>query len=79
MKCTKCGHQEEPSESLEIDQHQSSDESTAVKDEVLAELIEVMNGSLGSKLKKPAATPEVSIEMISAKPKDDEEEDEEEA
>lgn len=85
-ECPKCGHSMDHSEeedfkldAMSMDEERSDDDEASMKDELLTELIEVMQGSLGSKLKskKPEA---MSVEIMSAKPLADaaEEDDEEE-
>jgi len=82
--CEKCGHKSD-GEDKGIDMRQAfsdshsddgdnEDEELKAKDDVLAELIDIMDGSLESKLKakKPSS---ISIEMLSAKPKKDDEEE----
>lgn len=78
MKCKKCGH--EMWEKEEKDESRSSPETSMelgsdakAKDDVLAELIEAMQGSIGEKLKGGPKT--ISIEVVKASPKKDEDEE----
>jgi hypothetical protein len=84
-KCPECGYKMSEEKSFGHERGDDSfgiegDEEASIKDSVLAELMDVMEESLGSKLKekKPAA---MSVEAISIKPKKkmfSEDEDEEE-
>lgn len=71
--CPKCGCDLQEMKEQKMPEMMAGDDDAKAKDEVLAELIEMMQGSLGKKLGKPAA---ISVEMTSVKPKKDDDEEE---
>lgn len=74
-KCEKCGHEAGGFEMAEDkDFEMPAGDDSGVKESALSELMELIESKLGEKL-SPKGKPEaMSVEMIAAKPEDDEEE-----
>ena len=74
MKCKHCGHEAaevNEMETMETEETPEMGSEAKAKDDVLAELIEMMQGSLGEKLKPKAS---MSVSIIKKPKVEDEEE-----